>query len=71
MSVMPLAPVLAGGLLAWLGGTAAVAVLGVLTALTALIPTLSRSVRAVPRPAVWQAELRGRPDLREAALVVS
>jgi MFS family permease len=57
MSVMPLAPVLAGALLAWLGGSTAIAVLGVLTGLVALIPTLSRSVRAVPRPAVWQAEL--------------
>ena len=54
---------LAGGLLAWLGGPAAVAVLGVLTALAALIPTLSRSVRAVPRPVVWQAELNATPIL--------
>jgi MFS family permease len=58
MSVMPLAPVLAGTLLAWLGGPAAVVVLGALTGLTALIPTLSRSVREVPRPAVWQAARR-------------
>jgi hypothetical protein len=57
MSVMPLFPVLAGGLLTWLGGRGAVAALGVLIALVALIPTLSRSVREVPRPAVWQAEL--------------
>jgi MFS family permease len=57
MSVMPLFPLLAGFLLAWLGGGAAIAALGVLTALTALIPTLSRSVREVPRPVVWQAEL--------------
>ena len=40
-----------------LGGGAAIAVLVVLCALVALIPTLSRSVRAVPRPEVWQAEL--------------
>jgi MFS family permease len=58
MSVMPLAPVLAGGLLAWLGGGTAVAALGALTGLVALIPTLSRSVREIPRPEVWQAELR-------------
>jgi MFS family permease len=58
MAAMPLAPVIAGTLLAWLGGGAAVAALGVLTALTALIPTLSRSVRDVPRPVVWQAQLR-------------
>lgn len=71
MSAMPLAPLLAGGLLAWLGGPAAVAVLGVLTALAALIPTLSRSVRAVPRPAVWQAELSASQAPSEAALMVS
>jgi MFS family permease len=61
MSVMPLAPVMAGVLLAWLGGGAAVVVLGVLTGLVALIPTLSRSVREVPRPVVWQAALRSEP----------
>ena len=54
MSAMPLAPVLAGGLLAGLGGGPAIAVLGVLTACVALIPTLSRSVRSVPRPAEWE-----------------
>ena len=32
----------------------------VLTAVAALIPTLSRSIRSVPRPAVWQAELRAQ-----------
>jgi len=53
MSAMPLAPVLAGVLLTTLGGTAAVLVLGVLTALVALIPTLSVTVRSVPRPAAW------------------
>jgi MFS family permease len=66
MSIMPLAPVLAGALLAGLGGRAAIGVLGALTAGVALIPTLSRSVRAVPRPAVWQAELRA-DDLVAAA----
>jgi MFS family permease len=53
MSAMPLAPVLAGLLLATIGGGAAVAVLGLLTAGVALIPTLSTSVRSVPRPAEW------------------
>ncbi|HEU4812030.1 MAG TPA: MFS transporter [Nocardioides sp.] len=57
MSVMPLAPVLGGLLLSTLGGPAAVAAMAVATALTALIPTLSKSVREVPRPQVWQAEL--------------
>lgn len=55
MSTMPLAPLLAGLLLSGLGGGRAVAALGVLTALVALIPTLSRSVREVPRPRDWQA----------------
>jgi MFS family permease len=59
MSVMPLFPLLAGLLLGALGGGAAIAVLGILTALAALIPTLSRPVREVPRPVVWQAELTG------------
>ena len=58
MSVMPVAPILAGVLLTTLGGPAGVAVLAVLTAGVALIPTLSRSVREVPRPVVWQSELR-------------
>ena len=59
MSVMPLSPIVAGALLTGLGGGGAVTALGVLTAAAAMIPTLSRSVRSVPRPAVWQAELRG------------
>jgi MFS family permease len=54
MSAMPLAPVLAGVLLTTLGGGAAVLVLGALTALVALIPTLSTTVRSVPRPAAWE-----------------
>ena len=63
MSTMPFAPVLGGGLLALLGGPAAMVALGVLTAAVALIPTLSRSVREVPRPSVWRevAEPVGEP----------
>lgn len=61
MSTMPLAPLLAGGLLTGIGGAEAVAILCVLTALAALIPTLSRSVRSVPRPVVWQTELAAVP----------
>lgn len=56
IAAMPLAPVLAGALLGWLGGAQAVALLGILTACVALIPTLSATIRSVPRPAVWQAE---------------
>ncbi len=52
-STLPLAPVLGGGLLAALGGPAAMAVLTGMCALVALIPTLSRTVRSVPRPADW------------------
>lgn len=53
MISMPLAPVLAGLLLAGLGGRDAILALAVLTGLAALAPTLSRSVRSVPRPAAW------------------
>lgn len=55
MSAMPLAPVLAGALLAVLGGGTAIAVLGAMCAAVALIPSLSASVRSVPRPRDWPA----------------
>ena len=51
MSSMPLAPLLARRLLAALGGSRAIAVVGVLCGLVALLPTLARTVRSVPRPA--------------------
>lgn len=53
MTTMPFAPVLAGALLGWLGGRDAILALTFLTALVALIPTLARSVRSVPRPSEW------------------
>jgi MFS family permease len=53
MLTIPLAPALAGALLTLLGGRDAVLALGALTAAVALVPTLSRSVRAVPRPSRW------------------
>ena len=53
MGVMPLAPVLGGWLLTAVGGTGAVAGLVAATAVGALVPTLSRSIRSVPRPAEW------------------
>jgi MFS family permease len=65
MLSIPLAPLLAGGLLAGLGGPVAVASLAVLTGLAALIPTLSTTVRSVPRPAVWRAELRASGESRQ------
>jgi predicted MFS family arabinose efflux permease len=57
LSVTWLAPLIGGVLLTALGGATAIATIGALVALAALIPTLSRSIRAVPRPVVWQAEL--------------
>jgi hypothetical protein len=36
--------------------------MAVATALCALVPTLSRSVREVPRPSVWQARLAATAD---------
>jgi predicted MFS family arabinose efflux permease len=54
MSALPLSPVIAGALLSGLGGGPAMAVLGALTALVALIPTCARSVRSVPRPRDWR-----------------
>ncbi len=53
MLSMPLAPALAGVLLTGLGGRDAVLALTALTAAVALIPTLSASVRSIPRPAEW------------------
>ena len=50
---MPLAPLLGGAFLSWWGGAVAIGVLGGLTALVALIPTFSRSIRSVPRPSQW------------------
>ena len=60
-STLPLAPVLGGGLLAAIGGPATMAVLTVLNALVALIPTLSRSVRSVPRPDQWSRPEEAAP----------
>ena len=53
VGAMPLAPVLGGLLLSNLGGTASVGGLVAATAVSALIPTVSRSMRSVPRPADW------------------
>ncbi len=69
MSVIWVAPLLGGALLASIGGSAAIAVIGGLVALTALIPTLTRSVRSVPRPAVWQAELAAQEEERQLVSV--
>jgi MFS family permease len=63
MGVMPFAPLVGGVALTTLGDSGAVAVLVVATALGALIPTLSRTIRSVPRPAAW-------PRLEEPAVGV-
>jgi MFS family permease len=62
MATMPLAPVLAGALLSGLGGPAAIAAFGVMAAGVALVPTLSRSVREVPRPSAWRTEATAEPE---------
>lgn len=53
MSVMPLSPLLGGYLLEHQGGTTAITVLVVATALLATLLTSSRSIRSVPRPSEW------------------
>jgi MFS family permease len=57
MCVMPLAPLMGAWLLTWLGGDRAVLVLVALTCVVALAATMTRSIRSVPRPAQWRAEL--------------
>jgi MFS family permease len=57
ISVMPLAPLMGAWLLTSLGGDRAVLVLVLVTLLVALALTLCRSVRSVPRPAQWRADL--------------
>lgn len=56
-ATMWMAPMLAGGLLAVLGGRDGMLAMASATAGVALIPTLCRTVRAIPRPAVWRAAL--------------
>jgi MFS family permease len=53
MSVMPLAPLLGGLLLEHQGGTTAITVLVLASALLAVLLTSSRSIRSVPRPSEW------------------
>lgn len=58
MVSMPLAPAVAGLLLGLVSGRDAILALTGLTALVALIPTLSPVMRSVPRPAEWGAPER-------------
>ena len=53
MGLMFLAPLVGAGLLTALGGSRAVLALGLITAVVALVPTLSRPIRSVPRPREW------------------
>ena len=53
LGALPLAPVVGGLLLSQLGGTAAIGGLVAAVALSAMIPTLSRTMRSVPRPSEW------------------
>jgi MFS family permease len=62
MSVLPVAPVLAGLLLQQFGGPVATLALAIASAGTALIVTCSASVRSVPRPPLWPG-----PDAAPAA----
>jgi hypothetical protein len=55
LATLPLAPLLGGVLLEHAGGPAATAGLLVAAAATALVPTLSRPLRGVPKPADWPA----------------
>ncbi len=66
LGTLPLAPVLGGVLLSQLGGTAAIGGLVAVVALTALIPTLSRTMRSVPRPSEWP-RLEPASAVRETA----
>ena len=65
-SALPLAPLVGAGLLSLLGGPAGMTVLTGLAALVALVPTLSRSVRSVPRPVDWPATEQTVPELAAA-----
>jgi MFS family permease len=68
LSMMPLAPVVGGLLLSQLGGTAAIGGLVAAVALSAMIPTLSRTMRSVPRPSEWERVQQDGP-VRETASV--
>lgn len=67
MSVMPLSPLLGGWLLEHQGGAITMAVLVGASVLLAVLLTSSRSIRSVPRPGVWQAELAAREEAPVAA----
>lgn len=61
LATLPLAPLLGGLLLEHAGGPAATVGLVVAATLTALVPTLSRELRGVPRPAQWPTAVEDDP----------
>ncbi len=61
-TTIPFAPLLGGWLLETFGASTATTVLLVAAVLTALIPSLTRSVRSVPRPRDWPG-----PDAADAS----
>jgi MFS family permease len=65
MSALPLAPVVAGLALSLWGGEVAIAAITGLCALVALVPTSSRAVRSVPRPAEWTTSAQVAQDPAE------
>lgn len=67
MTPMPLAPVLAGLLLHRFGGLHGTLIAAAACGVTALIPTLSRRVRAVPRPRHWVSAAASAGDAVEDA----
>ena len=69
MGVMPFAPLLGGFALAALGGTGAVTLLVAGAAVSALVPTLSRSVRSVPRPSEWPRLEKDEPARETDAMI--
>jgi uncharacterized membrane protein len=60
MALMPLSPVVGAALLHHYGGSTAVLALVVASAALAIYLSASRSIRSVPRPAAWRAQLAER-----------
>ena len=62
---LPAAPVLAGVLLHTLGGRTSVLIAAAGCGLSALVPTLSRTIRAVPRPDRWLPDRSGEDAVED------
>ncbi|WP_208542858.1 MFS transporter [Nocardioides euryhalodurans] len=67
-TTIPFAPLLGGWLLETFGGEAATVGLLVAAALAALVPTLSRSVRSVPRPRDWPGSAASAEPVEQVEL---